>query len=173
MSRCEWAGSDPLMRAYHDTEWGVPLHDERRHFEMITLEGAQAGLSWQTILNKREGYRRLFEGFDAERVARFGERDVERLMGDAAIVRNRMKIESTIDNARALLALQETEGSFDSYIWAFVGGQADREPVRVAPGPAGADRSLQGDEQGPQASGFPLRGPHDGVRVHAGGGTGK
>jgi len=123
MNRCEWAGDDPLMQAYHDTEWGVPLHDDRRHFEMITLEGAQAGLSWRTILNKREGYRRLFEGFDAERVAGFDKGDVERLMTDASIVRNRMKIESTIDNARATLALRAAEGSFDAYIWAFVDGQ--------------------------------------------------
>ncbi len=120
--RCEWAGTDPRMVAYHDDEWGVPVHDDRRHFELLTLEGAQAGLSWSTILNKREGYRRLFEGFDPERVAAFGEADVARLLGDPAIVRHRGKIESTVANARALLAVADEVGSFDRYVWDFVGG---------------------------------------------------
>jgi len=118
---CEWATS-PLMREYHDTEWGVPIHDDSRLYEMLTLEGAQAGLSWETILKKREGYRRLFEKFDPVRVARFGEGDIERLMQDAGIVRHRQKIESTIDNARAVLAVQEACGSLDSYVWGFVDG---------------------------------------------------
>src|SRR5215467_4448342 len=103
--RCAWAGTDPLMIAYHDSEWGVPVHDDRTLFEFLVLEGAQAGLSWSTILHKREGYRAAFAGFDAARVARFGARDVERLMNDAGIVRNRLKIESTIDNAAAILAV--------------------------------------------------------------------
>jgi DNA-3-methyladenine glycosylase I len=120
--RCEWAGTAPGMVAYHDDEWGVPVHHDRRHFELLTLEGAQAGLSWSTILGKRDGYRRLFEGFDPERVAAFGETDVARLLGDPAIVRHRGKIESTVANARALLAVAGVVGSFDSYVWDFVGG---------------------------------------------------
>lgn len=125
MQRCGWAKSE-AEAAYHDDEWGVPSHDERHLFEMITLEGAQAGLSWSTILNKREGYRRMFKGFDWERVARFGARDIERLMNDASIVRNRLKIESTIENARALRAVHKAGGSLDSIVWEAVGG----EPVR-------------------------------------------
>jgi len=121
--RCEWAGTDPLMVAYHDDEWGVPVHDDRRHFEMLTLEGAQAGLSWTTILRKREGYRRCFEEFEPERVAAFGDADVQRLLDDPAIVRHRGKIESTVGNARALLAVAEEFGSFDQYVWQFVGGR--------------------------------------------------
>src|SRR5215216_1775775 len=119
LSRCEWAGTEPLMVAYHDDEWGVPLHDDRQLFELLTLEGAQAGLSWSTILRKREGYRAAFEGFDPERVARFDERDVERLLADPGIVRNRLKVESTVANARAVL---ELDGGFDELLWSFVGG---------------------------------------------------
>jgi len=108
---------------YHDEEWGVPVHDDRVHFEFLILEGAQAGLSWSTILRKREHYREAFAGFDAERVARFGARDVERLMQNAGIVRNRLKIEAAPKNARAFLAVQEAFGSFDDYVWRFVGGK--------------------------------------------------
>jgi len=127
--RCTWAGTtDPLMIAYHDEEWGVPLHDDRRLFEFLVLEGAQAGLSWRTILHKRENYRRAFHRFDPAKVARYGARDVKRLLADAGIVRNRLKIESTIDNARAFLAVCEEFGSFDAYIWRFVGGR----PIRNA-----------------------------------------
>jgi DNA-3-methyladenine glycosylase I len=108
---------------YHDEEWGVPVHDDRRQFEFLVLEGAQAGLSWSTILNKREGYREAFADFDAERVARFNKRSVERLMGFAGIVRNRLKIESAITNARRFLAVQDEVGSFDDYLWSFVGGK--------------------------------------------------
>jgi len=121
--RCAWClGSETYMR-YHDDEWGVPVHDDRTLFEFLTLEGAQAGLSWSTILNKREGYRKAFAGFDAKKVARFTARDVARLMQDAGIVRNRLKIESTITNARAFLAVQKEFGSFDRYIWQFTGGK--------------------------------------------------
>jgi DNA-3-methyladenine glycosylase I len=117
VQRCAWVPEqDPLYVAYHDDEWGVPEHDERRLFELLTLEGAQAGLSWSTILHKREGYRTVFEGFDPERVARF---DAERILQDARIVRNRLKVESTIANARAVLEL----GSLDTYLWDFVGGE--------------------------------------------------
>jgi DNA-3-methyladenine glycosylase I len=123
LSRCAWVPeSDPLYVAYHDEEWGVPSHKERHLFEMLVLEGAQAGLSWSTILRKREGYRKAFAGFDVAKVARFGARDVERLMGDAGIVRNRLKIESAIANARATLELE----SLDELLWSFVDG----EPVQ-------------------------------------------
>jgi DNA-3-methyladenine glycosylase I len=111
------------MVAYHDEEWGVPSHDDRHLFEMLTLEGAQAGLSWSTILRKRDGYRRVFAGFDPAAVARFGEKDVERLLADPGIVRNRMKIESTVENARRVLEAQEEHGSLDAYLWAFVDGE--------------------------------------------------
>ncbi len=121
-SRCSWCGSDPHYTAYHDQEWCVPLHDDRTLFEFLTLEGAQAGLSWITILRKREAYRRAFAGFDPEQVARFGDLKQAELLGDAGIVRNRLKIASTVSNARAFLAVQEEFGSFDSYLWSFVNG---------------------------------------------------
>jgi DNA-3-methyladenine glycosylase I len=120
--RCPWCGSDPLYISYHDHEWGVPLHDERRLFEMLTLEGAQAGLSWLTILRKREGYRRAFAGFDPQIVAAFGDADVARLLADPGIVRNRLKIASTVSNARAVLEVQARYGSLDSFLWRFVEG---------------------------------------------------
>ncbi len=121
-TRCTWPGNDPLMLAYHDDEWGVPVHDDRKHFEFLILEGAQAGLSWKTILYKREGYRKAFSDFDPQKVARFDARKVERLVLDASIIRNRQKIEAAIKNARAFLALQKEFGSFDAYCWRFVGG---------------------------------------------------
>lgn len=121
--RCAWPGADPLYVAYHDEEWGVPVHDDRRLFEFLVLEGAQAGLSWITILRKREGYRRAFSGFDPERVGRFDQRKVTSLLQDAGIVRNRAKIESAIKNARAFLSVQEEFGSFDAYQWRFVEGR--------------------------------------------------
>ena len=124
VTRCEWAAeSDELMLAYHDEEWGVPSHDDRFLFELLTLEGAQAGLSWSTILNKREGYRRAFAGFDPATVARFGPSDVERLLADPGIVRNRLKIQSTVNNAARVLAVQEELGSLDAYLWGFVDGR--------------------------------------------------
>lgn len=121
--RCKWAGDDPLLIRYHDEEWGVPVHDDRRLFEMIVLEGAQAGLSWMTVLRKREGYRRAFDGFDPRAVARYGPKEVARLLGDEGIIRNRLKVESTISNARAVLELQETHGSLDAFVWEAVGGK--------------------------------------------------
>ena len=120
---CAWAGDDPLMRRYHDEEWGVPVHDDRGLFEVLTLEGAQAGLSWSIILRKREGYREAFAGFDPARVARFDERRRTSLMKNPGIVRNRLKIESTVSNARALLEVRKEFGSFDSYVWRFVNGK--------------------------------------------------
>ncbi|HVB97990.1 MAG TPA: DNA-3-methyladenine glycosylase I [Candidatus Dormibacteraeota bacterium] len=122
--RCAWAGAnDPLMVRYHDCEWGVPVHDDRKHFEFLVLEGAQAGLSWSTVLKKREGYRRAFSGFDPEKVARYTRKQIGKILLDPAIIRNRMKIESAVGNARAFLALQEEFGSFDAYLWRFVGGR--------------------------------------------------
>ena len=122
--RCQWAlGSDDLMLAYHDDEWGTPAHDDRHLFEMHTLEGAQAGLSWSTILRKREGYRRLFAGFDPEVVAHFRPAEVERLLLDPAIVRNRLKVESTVVNASRVVEVQAELGSFDAYLWSFVDGK--------------------------------------------------
>ncbi len=125
-TRCPWGASDPLYVPYHDEEWGVPLHDDRRLFEMLVLEGAQAGLSWLTILRRREGYRRAFDCFDPQAVARYGARDVERLLADAGIIRNRLKIDSAINNARAFLAVQKEFGSFDRYVWDFVDGRPTR-----------------------------------------------
>ena len=123
MKRCEWAPVDsPLYLAYHDEEWGVPVHDDSRLYEMLILEGAQAGLSWSTILNKREGYRRAFSGFDPGKVARFDSRRVEGLLADPSIVRNRLKVQSAISNAQAVLRVQEEDASLDTYIWSFVGG---------------------------------------------------
>jgi DNA-3-methyladenine glycosylase I len=131
MRRCGWTnGGSPLMLAYHDEEWGVPHHDDIALFELLTLEGAQAGLSWNTILNKREGYRKAFRGFDPANVARFGARDIERLLGDAGIVRNRAKIESTISNARCVIEAQREFGSFDAYVWRFIGGAPLRHRYR-------------------------------------------
>ncbi len=121
--RCGWPVRDPLMLRYHDEEWGVPVHDDHRHFEFLILEGAQAGLSWRTVLHKREGYRKAFANFDPRRVARFDARKVKVLMKNAGIIRNRLKIESTITNARAFLAVQKEFGSFDRYVWRFVGGR--------------------------------------------------
>jgi DNA-3-methyladenine glycosylase I len=122
VARCGWAEGSDAYRAYHDDEWGVPVHDDRVFFEFLVLEGAQAGLSWSTILNKREGYRRAFARFDPSRVARFREADAARLLADASIVRNRAKIASAIGNARAFLDVQGEFGSFDAYVWRAVGG---------------------------------------------------
>jgi DNA-3-methyladenine glycosylase I len=121
--RCGWAGTDPLYVRYHDEEWGVPLHDDHALFELLTLEGAQAGLAWITILRKREGYRSAFASFDARRIARFGRRRIASVLSDPGIVRNRAKVEGVVKNARALPALVEEAGSLDRYLWSFVGGK--------------------------------------------------
>ena len=122
--RCPWGDSDdPQYRDYHDREWGVPVHDDRRLFELLVLEGAQAGLSWSTVLHKREGYRRAFAGFDPKKVAAFDRRKVKRLLEDPGIIRNRLKIESAISNAKAFLDVQKEFGSFDEFVWSFVGGK--------------------------------------------------
>src|SRR6201996_7616813 len=122
--RCEWVGeSNSLMLEYHDREWGVPVHSDNKHFEFLTLEGAQAGLSWSIVLNKREGYRRAFSEFDPEKVSRYTEKRIQKLTLDPAIVRNRMKIEAAVRNARSFLTIQEEVGSFDAYCWRFVDGR--------------------------------------------------
>ena len=128
---CEWPGVDALMQRYHDQEWGVPVHDDRKQFEFLILEGAQAGLSWRTILHRREGYRSAYKGFDPEVVASFGARDLQRLVTDAGIIRNRLKIASSVRNAQAFLDIQEEFGSFDRYIWRFVDGKPKRNKWRT------------------------------------------
>ena len=122
-TRCGWANGDPLSRAYHDREWGTPLHDDRALFELLLLEGAQAGLAWITILRKREGYRRAFDGFDARKIAHYDARKRARLLQDPAIVRNRAKVDATVKNARAFLDVVGERGSFDRYLWEFVDGR--------------------------------------------------
>ena len=124
-ARCDWCGNDPLYVQYHDEEWGVPVHDDRKHFEFLVLEGAQAGLSWITILKRREGYRRAFDDFDPVKVASYDDRKVEALLQDTGIIRNRQKVKSAINNARAFLAVQAEFGTFDQYIWSFV----DDKPI--------------------------------------------
>jgi DNA-3-methyladenine glycosylase I len=129
MTRCGWAREEQMI-AYHDTEWGVPLHDDRAFFEFLVLEGAQAGLSWSTILRKRDNYRKAFDRFDARKIARYDEQKVAALLADAGIVRNRLKVASTISNAQAFLTVQKEFGSFDSYIWSFVDGRPLRNRWR-------------------------------------------
>ncbi len=129
-NRCGWVNKDPLLIEYHDREWGVPVHDDVRLFEFLVLEGAQAGLSWTTILRKRENYRRAFDNFDPAKVAGYDSSKVEELLADRGIVRNRRKIEAAIENARVLLEVQKEFGSFDSYIWKFVGGRPIRNGWR-------------------------------------------
>jgi len=122
MERCAWLGDDPLMMAYHDDEWGVPLHDDIRHFEFLVLDAFQAGLSWRTVLNKRENFRRAFDGFDPSKIVRYGETERARLLADAGIIRNRQKVDATIGNARAFLDIQQREGGFDGWVWQFTDG---------------------------------------------------
>jgi DNA-3-methyladenine glycosylase I len=130
-SRCPWPGTDPLYVAYHDEEWGVPVHEDRKLFEFLVLDAAQAGLSWITILRKRENYRRAFAGFDARKIARYDAAKVRVLLADPGIVRNRQKVESAVANARAFLAVQKEFGSFDAYIWSFVSGKTRRNAWRT------------------------------------------
>jgi DNA-3-methyladenine glycosylase I len=159
-NRCGWASlDDPLYLDYHDKEWGVPVHDDRTLFEFLILEGAQAGLSWGTILRKRENFRRAFDGFDPTKVAKFDGRDVKRLLKDAGIIRNRLKIESAIKNARAFLAVQKEFGSFDSYSWRFVGGSPmvnRRRTMREIPATTAESEAMSKDLLG---RGFRFVGP--------------
>jgi DNA-3-methyladenine glycosylase I len=146
--RCPWCLGSDLYRRYHDEEWGVPVHDDRRLFEFLILEGAQAGLSWSTILGKRENYRRAFFRFDPKKVARFGARDAKRLLADAGIVRNRLKVESAIGNARAFLDVRREFGSFDAYLWAFVNGrplQSRRRRMSEVPARTGLSDAISRD----------------------------
>jgi DNA-3-methyladenine glycosylase I len=129
-SRCEWCGTDPLYVKYHDHEWGIPLHDDRRLFEFLILEGAQAGLSWLTILKKRENYRKAFHGFDPQKIATYSATDVQRLLADPGIVRNRLKVESAIRNARGVLEIMDEFGSFDAFIWRYVDYQPKQNAWR-------------------------------------------
>jgi len=131
VARCPWAGPDPLYLAYHDEEWGVPEHDDRKLFELLTLEGAQAGLSWLTILRKRQGYREAFDGFDPAVVASYDEARIAALLGDARIVRNGLKIRATVSNARSFLEIQRELGSFDAYLWRFVDGRPRQNAWRT------------------------------------------
>ena len=140
--RCDWCGDDPLYVAYHDEEWGRPLRDDRALFELLILEGAQAGLSWRTILHKRDAYRRAYRGFDPARVARFGARDRDRLLGDAGIVRNRLKVAASVTNAKAWLELVDCEGPFADWLWSFVDGRPIvNRPRTLAEVPATTDLS--------------------------------
>ena len=146
--RCPWAGSNPLYLAYHDDEWGVPVHDDRTLFEFLLLEGAQAGLSWITILRKRDAYRRAFANFDPAAVAAFDEDQIAALLADPGIVRNRLKIRAAVDNARAFLAVQRELGSFNAYVWGFVGGQPivnQWQSLREVPAETAESRALSAD----------------------------
>ncbi|HEX7120891.1 MAG TPA: DNA-3-methyladenine glycosylase I [Gemmatimonadaceae bacterium] len=129
-NRCTWPGQNALMIEYHDREWGVPVHDDRLLFEMLLLEGAQAGLNWQTVLNKRESYRRAFHGFDAAKIARYGAKDIARLMADPGIIRHQLKVAGAIKNAKTFLEVRDEFGSFDAYIWQFVNGKPINNRVR-------------------------------------------
>ncbi len=146
--RCAWADGSPLYLAYHDTEWGAPVHDDRTHFEFLILEGAQAGLSWETVLKKREHYRAAFDAFDPAKVACYGEADVARLLADAGIIRNRAKVAAAIGNAKAFLDVQQEFGSFDSYVWPFVGGRPIKhrfEPRSQLPANSAESDALSND----------------------------
>jgi DNA-3-methyladenine glycosylase I len=140
--RCPWGAGDPLNLAYHDEEWGVPIHDDKRLFELLNLEGAQAGLAWITILRKREGYRRAFDGWDRERIAAYGPEDEARLLADPGIVRNRAKVRAVIGNARAYLSMADAPGAFDRYVWSFVDGRpVENRWTSLAGVPAETDES--------------------------------
>ncbi|AEG71640.1 DNA-3-methyladenine glycosylase I [Ralstonia solanacearum] len=159
MSRCCWVGEDPLMIVYHDTEWGTPSHDDRHLYEMLVLEGAQAGLSWQTILRKRARYQEVFDGFDPARVARFTPARIEKLLADPGIVRNRAKVEAAVINARKVLEVQDEAGSLDGFLWAFVGGRpiVNRwNSYRDAPASSDASKAMS---KALAARGFKFVGP--------------
>jgi DNA-3-methyladenine glycosylase I len=157
--RCGWADGDPLLRRYHDEEWGVPLHDDRKLFEFLVLEGSQAGLSWLTILRKRDAYRAAFDGFRPERIARYGDRDIARLLADPGIVRNGLKIRAAVENARRFLEARKEHGSFDAYLWRFVGGRPvvhRYRDLREVPATSDAAEALSADLR---RRGFRFAGP--------------
>ena len=150
-TRCEWAEADPLLRTYHDVEWGTPVHDDREFFEYLVLDGAQAGLSWLTILKRRENYRRAFDGFNPQKVARYSSPDIRRLLADIGIIRNRLKIAASIQNAKAFLRIQEEFRSFDAYVWRFVGGSPRRngwKSLREIPAQTAESDALSRDLKG-------------------------
>ncbi len=160
VKRCGWSSLDvPLYREYHDREWGVPLHDDRLLFEFLVLEGAQAGLSWYTILRKRENYRRAFEWFNPERVARYDQRKVARLLADPGIVRNRLKVNSAVQNAKAFVRVQEEFGSFDGYVWRFVGGKPKANRWRALKDIPAVTPEAQAMSKDMMARGFRFVGP--------------
>ena len=159
IARCDWAGSDPLTIAYHDTEWGVPLHNDLRLFEMLILEGAQAGLSWQTVLRKRLAYRLAFDGFDPQKVARYDTAKINALLANAGLIRNRAKIAAAVGNAQAFLKVQQEFGSFDRYVWGFVGGQPKinrRKRLKQIPSQSPESQALSKDLK---SRGFRFVGP--------------
>jgi DNA-3-methyladenine glycosylase I len=164
-SRCQWAAG-AFLQPYHDEEWGVPVHDDRRHFEFLVLESAQAGLSWITILKRRDGYRQAFCNFDPEAVAELEPADVARLLGDPGIIRNRRKVESAITNARAFLEIRRQFGSFDSYVWCRRPAVGQRLAGRV--GDTGRDAAVEGAERGPETAGIQVSGPGCLLRAPAG-----
>jgi DNA-3-methyladenine glycosylase I len=157
--RCGWTGDDPLYVAYHDEEWGVPVHDDIRHFEFLVLDGAQAGLSWLTILRKRENYRKAFAGFDPRKVARFNNAKIERLLQDPGIVRNRLKVEAAVACAKAFLKVQKEFGSFDDYIWSFVGGKTKRNSWKTMRQIPAMTRESEAMSKDLKARGFRFVGP--------------
>ena len=159
VTRCEWAGDDPLMQQYHDGEWGVPLHEDRALFELLVLEGAQAGLSWRTVLHRREGYRAAFDGFDIATVAAYGDADRERRRADARIIRNRAKIAAAIANAQATLAVQAEHGSLDAFLWSFVGGEPRRNGFPALAGLPAQTEASRAMSKALKGSGFSFVGP--------------
>lgn len=172
LTRCVWAGRNALQTAYHDAEWGVPVHDDMRFFEFLVLEGAQAGLAWDTILQKRERYRAAFAGFDPQQVACCDSSTVEKLLANAAIVRNRLKIDSAIGNAKLFLGVQAQFGGFDAYIWQFVGGQTHRQSVARHGRSARLHYSFRRHEPRLEQARLQIRRHHDLLCLHAGDGGG-
>ena len=157
--RCSWAGNDPMMIAYHDKEWGVPVHDDRLFFEFLLLEGAQAGLSWSTILKKRENYRAAFDNFDPKKIAGYGEDKIQQLLQNPGIVRNRAKVRSAVTNARAVLKVQDEFGSFDTYIWRFVGGKTIQNGWESSVDVPGKTREAEAMSKDLKSRGFKFVGP--------------
>ena len=164
--RCRWATREPSL-SYHDQEWGVPVHDDRTWFEFITLEGAQAGLSWETVLKKRDRYRKVFSNFDPKKVARYDAKKKKSLLADAGIIRNRLKVDSTITNAQAFLKIQKEFGSFDNYIWKFVDGKPLQSKSRSQQQNDRQHRNLRRHQQRSQEARLPLRRHHDHLRADA------
>ena len=163
-TRCFGSPDDPLMMSYHDNEWGIPVHDDLKQFEFLCLESMQSGLSWKTILDKRENFRKAFSNFDPVKVAAYTEADIERLMSDAGIVRNRRKIEAIVNNARRFLEVQKEFGSFDRYIWQFTGHETLRRDYEQSPRP---DPRIRGPVQRPPRPGLQVHGPHCRLLPHA------